>query len=86
MCWPPSLLPLPFVDQPLITAALLIISGLGIAPTLIASVAVTQAAVPRRAGSPRRSAGPRPGWPAGLAIGAAALGQVIDVAGAQAGF
>ena len=80
-----SLLPLPFVDQPLITAALLIISGLGIAPTLIASVAVTSAAVP-----PSRLTEAL-GWTStglasGLAFGAAALGQVIDVAGARAGF
>ena len=80
-----SLLPLPFVDQPLITAALLIVSGLGIAPTLIAVVAVTSAAVP-----PTRLTEAL-GWAStglasGLAIGAASLGQVIDVAGAEAGF
>ncbi len=80
-----SLLPLPFVDRPLITAALLIISGVGIAPTLIAAVAVTSAAVP-----PSRLTEAL-GWTAtglasGLALGAAALGQVIDIAGARAGF
>ena len=45
-CWRSSLLPLPFVVHPLLIAGLLILSGLAIAPTLIASVAVTQASVP----------------------------------------
>ena len=40
-----SLVPLPFVDQPIVIAGLLAISGMAIAPTLIASVAVTQGAV-----------------------------------------
>lgn len=80
-----SLVPLPFVLHPLPTAGLLILSGLFIAPTLIASVAVTQAAVP-----PERLTEAL-GWTSmgmagGVGLGAAALGQVIDAGGAQAGF
>ena len=43
-----SLLPLPFVDQPLAVAGLLLLSGLAIAPTLIASVASPRPACRRR--------------------------------------
>ena len=80
-----SLLPLPFVQHPVPTAGLLILSGLTIAPTLIASVAVTQAAVP-----PDRLTEAL-GWTSmgmagGVGIGAAALGRVIDWGGAEAGF
>jgi len=80
-----SLLPLPFVTQPLPTAGLLILSGLTIAPTLIASVAVTQSAVP-----PARLTEAL-GWTSmgmagGVGLGAAALGRVIDTGGSQAGF
>ena len=80
-----SLIPLPFVMHPLPTAGLLILSGLFIAPTLIASVAVTQAAVP-----PERLTEAL-GWTSmgmagGVGIGAAALGRVIDLGGAQGGF
>lgn len=80
-----SLLPLPFVQHPLPTAGFLILSGLTIAPTLIASVAVTQSAVP-----PDRLTEAL-GWTSmgmagGVGLGAAALGKVIDVGGAHAGF
>ncbi len=80
-----SLLPLPFVVHPVPTAGFLILSGLFIAPTLIASVAVTQAAVP-----PDRLTEAL-GWTSmgmagGVGVGAAALGRVIDWGGAQAGF
>lgn len=80
-----SLLPLPFVTHPLPTAGLLILNGLFIAPTLIASVAVTQAAVPAERLTEAL------GWTAmgmagGVGLGAAALGQVIDWGGAHAGF
>ena len=37
-----SLLPLPFVADPLVVGALLLGSGMAIAPTLIASVAVVE--------------------------------------------
>src|SRR6478735_5684967 len=80
-----SLLPLPFVVHVLPTAGLLILSGLFIAPTLIASVAVTQAAVPAERLTEAL------GWTSmgmagGVGLGAAALGQVIDTGGSQAGF
>jgi MFS family permease len=80
-----SLLPLPFVSAPGLTAALLLLSGFSIAPTLIASVAVTSNAVPVSRLNEAL------GWTAtglasGLALGAAVLGQVIDVGGAHAGF
>ena len=70
---------------PVPTAGLLILSGLFIAPTLIASVAVTQAAVPTERLTEAL------GWTSmgmagGVGLGAAALGQVIDAGGAQAGF
>jgi hypothetical protein len=80
-----SLLPLPFVMHPLATAGLLILSGLFIAPTLIATVAVTQAAVP--ADRLTEALGwTSMGMAGGVGIGAAVLGQVIDFGGAQAGF
>ena len=41
-----SLLPLPFLDSPLPVGGLLLVSGMAIAPTLIASVAVIESSVP----------------------------------------
>lgn len=80
-----SLIPLPFVMHPLPTAGLMILSGLFIAPTLIASVAVTEAAVP--ADRLTEALGwTSMGMAGGVGIGAAAFGQVIDWGGAQAGF
>ena len=80
-----SLLPLTFGLHPLPTAGLLILNGLFIAPTLIASVAVTQAAVP--ADRLTEALGwTSMGMAAGVGLGAAALGRVIDTGGAQAGF
>jgi hypothetical protein len=80
-----SLLPLPFVQHPLPTAGLLILSGLTIAPTLIASVAVTQSAVP--ADRLTEALGwTSMGMAGGVGLGAAALGKVIDLGGAHAGF
>jgi MFS family permease len=80
-----SVLPLPFVSRPLLLAGLLVISGLAIAPTLIASVAVTEAAVPQDKLTEAL------GWTsmglaAGVAAGAAGLGQIIDQFDARAGF
>lgn len=80
-----SVLPLPFVSHPVPVAGLLIISGLAIAPTLIASVAVTQAAVPHSRLT-EALGWTSTGMAGGVALGAAALGQVIDHAGARAGF
>jgi MFS family permease len=80
-----SLVPLPFVHDPLLVAGLLVLSGMAIAPTLIASVAVTQAAVPQTRLTEAL------GWTStglagGLAAGAAGLGALVDVGGAQLGF
>jgi MFS family permease len=80
-----SLLPLPFVGQPVALALLLILSGMAIAPTLIASVAVTQASVDQ-ARLTEALAWTSTGMAAGVAAGATAAGQVIDHWGAQAGF
>ena len=72
-----SVLPLPFVHDPVLMAALLTLSGLAIAPTMIASIAVTQASVP---GDRLNEA---LGWTStglatGVAMGAAVIGQLID--------
>jgi MFS family permease len=80
-----SVLPLPFASHPVLVAVLLTLSGFFIAPTLIASVAVTQAAVP-----PTRLTEAL-GWTStgmagGVAAGAASLGYVIDLSGSRAGF
>jgi MFS family permease len=80
-----SLLPLPFVDQPLVVALLLILSGMAIAPTLIASVGVIESAVDQSRLT-EALAWNSTGMVAGVAIGAAAIGFVIDSSGAQAGF
>jgi predicted MFS family arabinose efflux permease len=80
-----SLLPLPFVDHPLVVALLLILSGIAIAPTLIASVGVIQSAVDQSRLT-EALAWNSTGMVAGVAIGAAAIGFVIDSSGAQAGF
>ena len=80
-----SLVPLPFVDSPAVVAGLLALSGMAIAPTLIASVAVTQQAVPASRLTEALS-WCSTGLAAGLALGAAVIGQLIDEGGAQAGF
>ena len=80
-----SLVPLPFVDSPAVVAGLLALSGMTIAPTLIASVAVTQQAVPASRLTEALS-WCSTGLAAGLGLGAAVIGQLIDQGGAQAGF
>ena len=80
-----SLVPLPFVDRPVMVAGLLALSGMAIAPTLIASVAVTQQAVPTSRLTEALS-WCSTGLAAGLALGAAVVGQLIDGSGARAGF
>jgi MFS family permease len=80
-----SLLPLPFVSQPVAVALLLILSGMAIAPTLIASVGVTQSAVDQTRLT-EALAWSSTGLAAGVAAGAAVVGHVIDSSGAQAGF
>jgi predicted MFS family arabinose efflux permease len=80
-----SLLPLPFISHPVGVATLLIPSGMAIAPTLIASVGVTQSAVDQSRLT-EALAWSSTGLAGGVAIGAAAVGHVIDSWGAQAGF
>src|SRR5215217_6527948 len=80
-----SLLPLPFITHPVGVAMLLILSGLAIAPTLIASVGVTQSAVDQSRLT-EALAWSSTGLAGGVAIGAAAVGHVIDSWDAQAGF
>lgn len=80
-----STVPLPFVDSPLLVGLLLVVSGFAISPTMIASVAVAQTAVP-----PSRLTEAF-GWistglAAGLAAGAVGVGHLIDGFGAQSGF
>lgn len=80
-----SLLPLPFIAHPLGVAMVLLLSGMAIAPTLIASVGVTQSAV-EQTRLTEALAWTSTGLAAGVAGGAAVVGQVIDSWGAQAGF
>jgi MFS family permease len=79
-----SLVPLPFVGHPVVVAGLLALSGMAIAPTLIASVAVTQQAVPAARLTEALSWNST-GLAAGLAMGAAVIGQLTDDGGARAG-
>ena len=80
-----STLPLPFVRDPLLMALLLVVSGMAIAPTMIASVAVTQAGVPQGRLT-EALAYSSTGLAGGLAAGAAGLGQLIDRGGSTLGF
>ena len=80
-----SLLPLPFVSHPVGVGLLLILSGMAIAPTLIASVGVIQSAVDQSRLT-EALAWNSTGMVTGVAAGAAAVGYVIDSSGAQAGF
>lgn len=80
-----SVVPLPFAGSPVLVTALLTLSGFFIAPTLIASIAVTQELVPTSRLTEAL------GWTSmgmagGVAVGAAVLGQVIDSFDATAGF
>ena len=80
-----SLVPLPWVREPLLLAALLFVSGMAIAPTLIASVAVTQSVVPQSRLTEALAWGST-GIAGGLALGAASLGALIDHGGSRLGF
>jgi MFS family permease len=80
-----SLLPLPFLGSPLPVGGLLLVSGMAIAPTLIASVAVIEAAVPTTRLTEALNWNTT-GMALGLAAGAAVTGHLIDVAGARGGF
>ena len=80
-----SVVPLPFASSPFVVTVLLTLSGFFIAPTLIALVAVTQAAVvPSRL--TEALGWTSTGMAAGVAAGAASLGYLIDLFGARAGF
>jgi predicted MFS family arabinose efflux permease len=85
VCLAVSLLPLPWVREPVLVAALLLVGGLAIAPTLIASVAVTRAVVPQSRLT-EALAWSSTGVAGGLAVGAAALGFLIDRGGSRLGF
>ena len=80
-----SLVPLPFVSAPWLMGTLLTVSGVAIAPTLIASVTVTQTAVPA-ARITEALGWTSTGIAAGVATGAAVLGPLIDRWGPDAGF
>ena len=80
-----SLVPLPWARQPLLVAALLLVSGMAIAPTLIASVAVTRSLVPPSRITEALAWGTT-GIAGGLALGAAGLGYLIDRGGSRLGF
>lgn len=84
-CLALSLLPLPWLHAPLLLAAVLVVGGMAIAPTMIASVSVTQAAVPHSRLT-EALAWSSTGLAGGLAVGAAAMGLLIDRGGSQLGF
>lgn len=80
-----SVLPLPFAGDPVLVTVLLFLSGLFIAPTLIASVAVAQAAV-HQSRLTEALGWTSMGLAAGVAVGAAVLGHVVDLYDSRAGF
>ena len=80
-----SVLPLPFLTAPAAVGAALVLSGLTIAPTLIAAIAVTQSSVPA-ARLTEALGWTSMGLAAGVAAGAAGLGALIDARGPQLGF
>jgi len=85
VCLAVSTVPMPFVREPLLMAALLVVGGMAIAPTMIASVAVTQAAVPQGRLTEALSWSST-GLAGGLALGAAGLGHLVDRGGSTLGF
>jgi MFS family permease len=80
-----SLLPLPFLSSPLPVGGLLLISGMAIAPTLIATVAVIEASVPTTRLTEALNWNTT-GMAIGLAAGAAVVGHLIDLSGSRGGF
>ncbi|WP_372728816.1 MFS transporter [Nocardioides sp.] len=80
-----TMLPLYFVDSLLVLGLLLLLAGFAIAPTLIASLSLTEQAVPRG----RLTEGMaimHTGLVAGVAPGATVSGLVIDAHGASAAY
>ena len=80
-----SLLPLPFLSSPLPVSGLLLISGMAIAPTLIATVAVIESSVPTTRLTEALNWNTT-GMAIGLAAGAAVTGHLIDLSGSRGGF
>ncbi len=80
-----SMVPLLFLNHPGAIAGLLIVSGLAVAPTLIASVALIQSSV--AATRLNEALGwTSMGMASGVAIGAALLGWAVDGRGPEGGF
>ena len=75
---------MPFLGSPVLLGLVLLVGGLAIAPTLIATMAVLQVRVPA-ARLTEALGWTSTGMAGGVALGAAALGQVIDAAGATGG-
>lgn len=80
-----STVPMPFIHNPWLLTGVLVLSGLAISPTMIASLTVVQTAVP--ASRLTEAFGwTSMGLAAGVAAGAASIGHLIDSRGAQLGF
>lgn len=80
-----TLAPMPFVEDPLLLAALLAVNGLAIAPTLIAEVSLVQTSVSAlRLTEALGWSGT--GLAGGVSIGAAVSGAVVDRIGSTGGF
>ncbi|HZA04609.1 MAG TPA: MFS transporter [Propionibacteriaceae bacterium] len=80
-----SLVPLLFLGSPLPVGALLLLSGMAIAPTLIATVAVIESSVPTARLTEALNWNTT-GMAIGLAAGAAVTGHLIDLSGSRGGF
>ncbi|QIX26455.1 MFS transporter [Nocardioides sp. JQ2195] len=77
-----TMAPLPFVDSMWVMAGLLLLSGMAIAPTLIATMSATEEAVPASRVTEGMSI-LQTGMGIGIAPGAAIAGLVIDAHGAS---
>lgn len=80
-----TMVPMPFVDNLVLLGGFLFLAGFSVAPTLVASVGIVERSAPES----RLSEGiawTTTGLAAGVAVGAAVVGQVIDGYGGSAGF
>ena len=80
-----TLVPLPFIGSLGVLGVVMFLAGFAISPTLVATMAVVERAVP----ASRLTEGMAwtfTGMAAGVAAGAAIAGQVIDAAGGRTGF
>ncbi|HZC27069.1 MAG TPA: MFS transporter [Actinopolymorphaceae bacterium] len=80
-----TIVPLPFIGDLGVLGAVLFLAGFAISPTLVATMAVVERAVP----SSRLTEGLAwtfTGMAGGVAAGAALAGQVVDAAGGRTGF